>query len=469
MDQVNDRLQPLQMWDVAAIHAAAVQILSQTGMHIDSPVVQKLMQQHGFETDGPIVFFTEERIQRALESAGRAFTLLARNPERNIAFDTDTCAVGTGRAAIFMMAPDGTRRSATAEDCINSFKLSHNLDIITILGCLVIPTELPADRIWPFIMAAQLLNSDKPAIVMDEISIELLCNAFEVTPERMKADADKGLAYGHSTINVISPLTLGREQGELLLTFAEHGFAICISPTPAAGSTGPCTLAGTLTLQHSEFLGLLVLTQLVRPGLPVFYSTFPASSDMRTMGVAYGSPEARLMEVGAAQIAKSFNLLTRGNVGLTDSQISDFQGGAEAMFNFTSAIRAKINYLPGCGHLASFAAASFEKMLLDAELAAYVMRYCEPITVNADTLAVDVIQQVGPRGNFVTQKHTFEHFRSEFYHPYIFSRQTYESWAKERNTAALAARNTLERILERYPPPPIDPGLERYLNAVLQA
>jgi trimethylamine--corrinoid protein Co-methyltransferase len=469
MDQANDRLQPLQMWDVAAIHAAAIQILCQTGMHFESPKVRKLMQANGFASEGPIVFFTEESIQRGLETAGRAFTLLARNPERNIAFDTDTCAVGTGRAAVFMMSPDGTRRNATSEDCINSYKLSHNLDIITILGCLVIPTELPADRIWPFSMAAQLLHSDKPAIVMDATSIELLGNAFDVTPERMKADADKGLAYAHTTINVISPLTLGKEQGELLLTFAEHGFAICISPTPAAGSTGPCTLAGTLTLQHCEFLGLLVLTQLVRPGLPVFYSTFPATSDMRTMGVAYGSPEARLMEVGAAQIAKSFKLLTRGNVGLTDSQISDFQGGAEAMFNFTSAIRAKINYLPGCGHLASFAAASFEKMLLDAELAAYVMRYCEPIAVNADTLAVDVIQQVGPRGNFVTEKHTFEHFRSEFYHPYIFSRQTYERWAKARNTAALAARDTLDRILHRYPPPPLAPGLARYRKAVLQA
>jgi trimethylamine--corrinoid protein Co-methyltransferase len=468
MDQVNDRLQSLQMWDVAAIHSAAIQILCQTGMHIDSPVVRKLVKRHGFDIEGPIVFFTEESIQRALESAGREFTLLARNPERNIAFDTDTCAVGTGRGAVFVMEPDGTRRSATTDDCVNVFKLAHNLDVITILGNLVIPGDIPADRTDRYIMAAQLLHSDKPVIAINDTSIELLAKAFEVTPQRMKRDADAGLAYAHTTINVISPLMLGREQGELLLTFAEHGFAICISPTPAAGTTGPCTLAGNLTLQHSEFLGLLVLTQLVRPGLPVFYSTFPASSDMRTMGVAYGSPEARLMEVGAAQIAKSFNLLTRGNVGLTDSQISDFQGGAEAMFNFTSAMRAKINYLPGCGHLASFAAASFEKMLLDAELAAYLMRYCEPIIVNADTLAVEVIQQVGPRGNFVTQKHTFEHFRSEFYHPYIFSRQTYESWAKERNTAALAARDTLSRILDRYPPPPIDPGLERYLKTVLQ-
>ncbi|MEJ2638426.1 MAG: trimethylamine methyltransferase family protein [Desulfosarcinaceae bacterium] len=469
MEPSCDRLQPLQMWDVAAIHAAAIQILCRTGMHMDSPSIQRLMKQHGFKTDGPIVFFTEESIQRALESAGRAFTLLARNPERNIAFDIDTCAVGTGRAAVFMMAPDGTRRSATTQDCIDTFKLSHNLDIITMLGCLVMPTDVPTDRVWPVIMAAQLLNSDKPAIVMDHTGIELLSRAFEVTPQRMKADADKGLAYAHTTINVISPLMLGREQGELLLTFAEHGFAICISPTPAAGSTGPCTLAGTLTLQHSEFLGLLVLTQLVRPGLPVFYSTFPASSDMRTMGVAYGSPEARTMEVGAAQIAKSFNLLTRGNIGLTDSQISDFQGGAEAMFNAASAIRAKINYLPGCGHLASFAAASKEKLLLDAELAAYVLRYCEPIPVNADTLAVDVIQTVGPRGNFVTHKHTFEHFRTEFYHPYIFSRQTYEKWAREGNTAVLAARNMLERILNRYPPPPTDPDLVRFLKGVMKA
>lgn len=468
MEHVNDRLQPLQMWDVAAIHAAAVQILCQTGMHFDSPAVRELMQKHGFKTDGPIVFFTEAHIQRALENAGREFTLLARNPERNIHFDTDTCAVGTGRGAVFMMEPDGTRRSATAADCINIFKLAHNLDVIRVLGNLVIPGELPAERLHPFLMAAQLLYSDKPAIALDQTSIAPLSTAFGITPQRMKADAEKRLAYAHMTINAISPLMLSTDQGENLLYMAEHGIAICISPTPAAGSTGPCTLAGTLTLQHSEFLGLLVLTQLVRPGLPVFYSTFPATSDMRTMGVAYGSPEARVMEVGAAQIAKSFNLLTRGNIGLTDSQISDFQGGAEAMFNVTSAVRAKINYLPGCGHLASFAAASCEKLILDAELASYVLRYCEPIPVNAETLAVEVIQTVGPRGNFITQKHTFDHFRTEFYHPTVFSRQTYEKWAKERHTAVLAAREAVGRILERYAPPPTEPALERYLSQIIK-
>ncbi|MDJ0784694.1 MAG: trimethylamine methyltransferase family protein [Desulfosarcinaceae bacterium] len=467
MEQVNDRLQPLQMWDVAAIHAAAVQILSQTGMHFESPAVQTLMRQHGFKTDGPIVFFGEDHIQRALETAGRAFTLLARNPERNVVFDRDTCGVGTGRGAVFMMEPDGTRRNATAADCTNIFKLAHNLDVITILGNLVIPGDIPPSQLYPFLLAAQLLYSDKPVIALDATSIELLCAAFDTTPQAMQTDAERGLAYAHATINAISPLMLSRDQGDSLLRLAEHGIAICISPTPAAGSTGPCTLAGTLTLQHSEFLGLLVVTQLVRPGLPVFYSTFPASSDMRTMGVAYGSPEARVMEVGAAQIAKSFDLLTRGNIGLTDSQISDFQAGAEAMFNVTSAIRAKINYLPGCGHLASFAAASCEKLVLDAELANYVLRYCQPIPVNAETLAVEVIQAVGPRGNFVTQKHTFDHFRTEFYHPSVFCRQTYERWARECHTAALAAREAVHRILERYAPPPIDPDLERRLRRIV--
>lgn len=468
MEFVNDRLQPLQMWDVAAIHAAAVQILCQTGMHIDSPAIQALMQKHGFKTEGPIIFFTEESVQRSLESVGREFTLLARNPERNLHFDRDTCGVGTGRGAVFMMAPDGTRRSATAEDCADIFKLAHNLDVITVMGNLVIPGEIPAEKLFSFLVAAQLFYSDKPVLAIDAASIDILCTAFEITPERMQADAEKGLAYAHTTINAISPLALSRDQAENLLCMAAHGIATCISPTPAAGSTGPCTLAGTLTLQHAEFLGLLVISQLVRPGLPVFYSTFPASSDMRTMGVAYGSPEARVMEVGAAQIAKSFDLLTRGNIGLTDSQISDFQGGAEAMFNVTSAVRAKINYLPGCGHLASFAAASCEKLVLDAELASYALRYCQPIPVNADTLAVDVIQTVGPRGNFITQKHTFDHFRTEFYHPTVFSRQTYEKWARERNTAALAARETVGRILERYAPPPIEEGLERYLQGFLK-
>jgi trimethylamine--corrinoid protein Co-methyltransferase len=444
------------------IHTAGLQLIEQVGLSVGSEKLLALCKTRGLKTVGPQVCFTPKQVETALATVPDRFVLHARNPRHSVTFSLEESILGLGRSAAFVMTPDGCRRPATAQDFISFLKLGQQLPAIQMMGNLVTPSDLPADRVFSFMMAAQIHYTDKPYILLHPADLELLCAAFGIARNALGDACDRGQAYGQSTVNTISPLELGGEQGDLLLAMAEHGIPICLSPSPAMGSSSPCTVAGTLAINHSEVLAGLTLCQMIRPGLPVLYGTLPGGSDMRTMGATYGSAEARLLETGAARLAKGLGLLTRGNVGLTESFDCDFQAGAEAMFNFVTALQNKINYLPGCGILASFAAASKEKLLLDAELAATARRFMRPWSATDADIAEAVIALAGPRGSFLTHPHTLARCRTEIHHPKLLCRSSYDNWVGQN----LVQRATAEanRLIESYAPPLMDADLEQVLE-----
>lgn len=446
------------------IHDASMEILCSTGMKIGSEKLVKLAGANGLKCDKDVVCFTERAVTDALSLVSNTFLLLARNPDHNIEFGMGKSHIGIGRSAPFVLTEEGRRRDATRADFIEFIKLGQMLDAVALQGNLVTPSDIPAESLFPFMMANQIRYSDKPYIVLDTSDLDLLCMAFGISRDQLKAANDRGQTYAQTTVNCISPLYLGENQVELLMVMAKHGIPICLSPTPAVGSSGPCSLAGTLLLNNCEVLAMLVLVQLVKPGLPVLYGTFPSSSDMRSMVAVYGSPESRIMERAAADMAKGYGLLTRGNIALTDAITPDFQAGAEAMFNVLNALQSNISYLPGLGILDGFAMASKEKLVLDAELVAYGKRFFQPLSTKDLDQMVDLIKRVGIRGSHVSSPHTFAHFRSELHDPAIFSRMTYDKWMKKKEPLVRSATERAEELLAGYVRPDLDRDLDRRLE-----
>lgn len=446
--------------DFNRIHGASMQILAETGMVFDSDPAVALFQQHGFKTAGKTVYFTEAAIMAAIAKVPNSFTLRARNPHHDLVLNMETSAIGTGRSAIFVADLDGKRRWATCEDYDNLAKLAQSLEAIQHWGPLVFPNDLPAANLPIYMTLSETKHLDKPYTVFNQASVDLVCLAFGISREKMQADMAAGIAYGHSTVNPTSPLLMIEEACGFLLDMAAAGIPLHISPSPAAGTTAPVTLPGTLVLQNCEILATLVLIQLVNPGLPVTYGTIACGVDMQTMAALYGSPEARLMEAGAAEIAKHYGLLSRGDVGFTEAMNADFQAGAESFFQFMNAVQNRINFLPGCGLLSSMLSASPEKLYLDAELAGYINRFARPLQFSDEDLAVELIQKVGSGGQYLTEEHTFRHFKEENYRPLVFSRMNYDNWEGEgRKSRLQAAREKVTGLLETYQLPDLDPGI----------
>ncbi|MCG8564403.1 MAG: trimethylamine methyltransferase family protein, partial [Desulfobacterales bacterium] len=361
-----DRLQPLSSQDIEKTHQATVNILSTAGMCFESEAARELFKKNGFKVEGKNVLFTEEQLLSAVRSVSKNWTLMARNPEKKVEMNLDSYSIGMGGGAPFMVHADGSAKSATRQDYINALKVAQGLDTIETWRVLVIPMDLPAENANLYMMYNQIMHFDKVYALTDETSIDLLRITYGLSKEEMREQAAQGKVYGQITINPISPLILDQTMCDRAIIMAEAGIAMNIAPMPVAGTTSPVTLPATLIVQNCEVLASLALTQLVTPGCPVAYGTMASNADMRTMGCVYGSPESRVLEYAGAQMARYYGMLSRGDVGLTDAMTSDFQAGAEGAMEFVNAVRAGINFLPGCGNLGSFLGASLEKLVLDA-------------------------------------------------------------------------------------------------------
>jgi trimethylamine--corrinoid protein Co-methyltransferase len=293
--------------------------------------------------------------------------------------------------------------------------------------------------------------------------------AYGTSKKEMAERVDLEKSYGHSTGIIHSPLSVEAEDCEDLMEYARCGIALHIASMPIAATTGPCTIPGLVVQQNCENLAPIVLAQLVRPGCPVFYGALGGRTDMKNLQPRFGTPEAGLIKMAGVQMALYYGLLCRGDVGLTDAPICDFQAGAQAMLHTLSVFNNGPNLLPGCGLLGSYLGASLAKIVLDAELIAQAKRLLSPIEVDSRGLAVDVIAEAGPRGTYIDHKHTLENYRSEFNVDSIFVSTNYDQWTAggRKRVIQLAHEKALE-LIASYRRPPIDPGLESEIDSYVQ-
>ncbi len=268
-----ERICPLSESDLEKVHTKTVDILTNTGMLVGSERARKVFQEHGLRVDGRTVFFTEKVIEEAVKRAPECFTILARNPKNNLQVGGDSFAFGPTGIAPFFMESNGVQRPAVKADCINFLKLVQSSDLIAFNRQVVLASEVPQEGNHFWHLLGEIKYTDKPCQIYDENSLQLVCMAFGITPEKMKEDARKGVHYALGGINPVSPLFLTADQSDLVILLAEYGVPFVIAAMPVAGMSAPCTLPGVLITQNCENLGMLVLSQLINPGAPVIYGT----------------------------------------------------------------------------------------------------------------------------------------------------------------------------------------------------
>jgi trimethylamine--corrinoid protein Co-methyltransferase len=212
-----------------------------------------------------------------------------------------------------------------------------------------------------------------------------------------------------------------------------------------AGATAPATLAGLLVQQNAEVLSGIMVSELANPGAPVMYGTVSAAMDMRTGSAALGGPEVALINIASGQLGRYYNLPRRGTGGNSDSKLVDAQAALETSTNMLVAALAGMNFIyDACGSLEGSLTISYEKLVLDDEIAGMVTRILDGIDVNDQTLAVDDICRVGPSASFLASPLTLASFKKEIFIPSLLDRRSRDSWSREGSKdIARAARERL--------------------------
>jgi trimethylamine--corrinoid protein Co-methyltransferase len=406
-------------------------------------------------------------VREKLLHAPAEFELRARNPEHDLKVGGNNIIFGSVGGPAFCSDLDKGRRPGTYAEMCDYLRIIQSLNIIHQEGGGPFEAmDLPGEtrHLDLYLAQIRLLDKNWQAYALGRErtvdAIEMACISLGVDREEL-AKRPAVLAI----INTNSPMQLDIPMTEAVIELASANQVCCITPFTLAGSMSPATLAGTLMQQTAEVLAVATFSQVVKPGAPIIYGSFASNVDMRSGAPALGTPEYTKAAQASGQIARHLKLPFRSS-NTTVSNCVDGQAAFESEMSLWGSVMGHANLVNhAAGWLEGGLTASFEKLVIDAEMLQMMAEYLRPIAVNDDELAVDAIAEVGPGGHHFGTSHTLERYESAFYTPLLSNRQNFEAW-KEAGSIDIAVRaNTMwKQLLAEYEQPPLDPAIDDALD-----
>jgi len=452
------KLKILSEKEIKKIHSASLEILSNTGVKILSKSVLDFLNSFdGINIDikTGIAKFCPDLINKVIKDIPRSFKLFNQNKGKSIIISEDNFYLINGHcAAFFLDSKEKKRRRILKEDVKKFAILCDYIENIEIVGIEGLPEDI-ADQKLSFIEGAKLtlLNSNKPFHYVPEYIYE-----NKAIKDILKIITDnENLSEKPSAIcqvTMISPLGWPKDISEILLENSLLGIPIIIVTSPYSGVSAPITTAGQVTLFNAEILSGIVINQLAKQGNPVVYGCACATFDMSEFVTNIATPETVLMRIAAAQMADFYKIPSLTSAPDTDSNCYDEQNGWEKVITTFCAFASGMNLLVNAGLFSTGTEVSYEQLIIDSEIVNYANRLMHSISVDKERIAADVVNDVGPLGNFLLHDHTLKFLRSEEnYHPLISNRAMYAKWKDMgRLPVDEVALNRAEDILKKHNP-----------------
>ncbi len=436
------------------IHNVALEILESTGMRVDSEEAIKIFKRGGATTDANnIVKFPSAMIQKALESCQPQLSVYHRNSDTKLTFgDGETKHTAGGWTSTVLDWETGKYRQAILSDMIESVKMCSALDEIDCFMAPLICSDISPSQVELYQYKIGVEYSDKP-IILSISDIEVFEKIIHLAA--MLAGGRKHLVEKPNIIlnlGVMSPLFLPKELCEIIVAASRLGIPFCIYSSSTAGGTSPVTLSGTLAGNHAEILAAITLAKLINPDIDILYSNYSKSFDMQHSDVLAGNPEYGLLKAAAVQLGNYIGLPTCTGALMSDSPQLDIQTGIEIMGSSFLPILSGVDLSSGMGLLSKLMVFSLESLVIDAECIAYFNRILKGINCDTAHLSADIYRQVKPTGEFLTQKHTFDYFKSEQWYSRLFNRKSFSTWNAEGEETSLKnnVQNLIRKTLREY-------------------
>ncbi|HSR70984.1 MAG TPA: trimethylamine methyltransferase family protein [Kiloniellales bacterium] len=461
-------LEVLGAEQLEAIHEASLEILEEIGIEFLAAPALELLGRAGAEVDGAgLVRFDRGLVRELVARSPSSATLTPRNPARRITVGGDhvnfTLVAGPPNVHDSLRG----RRAGNFGDYCDLLRLAQSLEIIHCVGNQPIaPIELPAESRHLDCYLANVTWTDRvyhcTAIGAERAldGIDIAAIARGVTRE--------GLVDSPAVLSVISansPRRFDAAMCDGLIAMARWGQPVVVTPFTLMGAMTPVTLAAALAQQNAEALAGIALVQAVRPGAPVVYGAFTSNVDMRSGAPAFGTPENAKATLAAGQLARRYGLPYRAS-NASASNVVDAQAAYESQMTLWSAVMGHANLVyHGAGWMEGGLTASFEKVVLDAEMLQMIAEVLVPPRVDEETLGLEAIREVGPGGHFFGAAHTLARYETAFYRPLISDWRNFESWREAGSPDATKRATALwQALLEAYEPPPLDPGTAEALE-----
>jgi trimethylamine--corrinoid protein Co-methyltransferase len=252
---------------------------------------------------------------------------------------------------------------------------------------------------------------------------------------------------------------------------AEAGFPVEPGCGGSMGGSHPATIAGALVTAIAEVMFGIVLVQLVRPGNPIIVNCFDLPQNMRTGSYGFGFIGLSLFQASYNQFWRTRYGIPRmnGGIGPTSSKTIDFQCGSERSMGTLISVLSGANLINTVGGLTGELTYDSALAVLDNDVLGMIGRFIKSVKVNNDTLALDLIREIGPTpGFYLNTKHTRKWWKEEQFIPHVSDRLTYEEWLETgRKTALVLARERAKELLDSYEQI-LPPDKEKEIDKVLE-
>jgi trimethylamine--corrinoid protein Co-methyltransferase len=471
--QKKNPFQPMSIFsvdEIESIHEASLKVLCDTGMDIQSPRAVEILKRGGasIDSDGRRVRFEPGFIMEKIATTPSEFTLHGRNKERHVHVGGQSIINTMVSSAPNVSDLDRGRILGNFEDYTNLIKLGEMLNTVHAFGGYPVePCDLDVSvRHLKAVSAAARLTT-KPLFGY-AIGSERMLDVIEIV--RISRGINKETLLKEPSITTVvnanSPLVYDKALLEGAIEMAEHNQPVIYTPFTLAGAMAPITVAGALVQQNAEALAGLAFHQCVKPGAPAMYGSFTSNVDMKSGSPAFGTPEYTQATIASGQLARKYKIPLRAS-NANASNAPDEQSVYESQMSLWACLLGQVNFiLHGHGWIEGGLCASYEKVILDAEMNQMMEAFLQPAIVNKDTLGVEAIAEVGPANHFFAAQQTLDRYETEHYNPMLSDWRNFESWRDAGSeTATQRANKIWKQLLEEYEEPKLKPEVEEGLSA----
>ena len=468
------KLQFLDQSQILEIHKNALEILARAGMYFDCEEALAILEKAGCTVDWPqkIAHFPGDLVESCLRQVPETFALYDREGEPALVIGGDNCCFDPGSAGMYFLESDGiTARPAVTADLVKVFRLADALEHFPLQSTALSLDDVPKEICDCFRVYLLMKHSKKPmaAGAFDVDGIGYIASLLAAVRGGEEALREKPLAL----IDICSSPSLKWTHISCrnIIDCVRFGLPIETISVPMPGAVSPATIAGSLLVHIAETLSGIVLAQSIRPGHPMVFGGAPMTFDMRYSTTSLNAVETNLISTSYAQMARYYGIPSHTYAALADPKVLDAQAGLETAFSGLLAVMGGVNVIAGPGMLDFVNTFSLEKLVVDHEIIAMAKRIKQGFAINEETMAVDLICELGPGGDYMSTDHTFQWFRKElFIPPDIIDKKKRNVWEAEgKRDIRERAREKVAAVLSGHESPALPEAAADRLDGVMVA
>ena len=466
------RLQFLDEEHKQEIHHASLTILERTGVIVHEDEALELLRTAGCDVNDNThrVRIPSFVVEDALRSVPSKILIYDRLGNQSLVLEDRKTHFGTGSDTPYVIDFESAkRRKAILKDVERAARLADGLDNVDFIMCMGLAGDVPTLRSDRYHFAAMLSSSTKP-VMFTAWDLNGLKDIYEMAVAI--AGDEKTLRRKPFLIHFamgISPLIHPKESLQKVLFCAEKRIPVEYNSVDIGGATSPATLAGSVVQGNAMMLSGIVIHQLKASGAPLIVTASAVFMDMRTSVSPYFAPEIWKASAISKEMAMFYRIPTWGKAGAGDAKVLDQQAGIEIGISILIEELIGDNLIHDMGYLESGLTANLESLVICNEVVDFVRKITRGVDFSSERLALDLIDQVGPEGNYLTEKHTLKHFRNEFWFPQLLDHNNYDGWLAEGGkTLAQKAHQAAEKILRDHTPEPLDSATKEKFDEILQ-